>query len=298
MHPDNHQYFRYTTKSRLDKALKTLVGIIEGITIDSTINSREFAFLADWVQQCDDVRDRHPFNELVPVVEEAMRDGVLRDEEVTDILWLCDKLSEKAGFYDKATNDMQRLHGILCGILADGKVTDDELRGLSAWIDEHDHLKTMWPYDEIASIITGVMTDGKIDDGEQKMLQALFSDFVIIEDDTTITNPAITEAGTITGLCAVCPDISFQSACFCFTGSSARYKRDDLRAVVEQLGGKFTNNVSKSVDFLVIGSDGNPCWAYACYGRKVEAAVNLRKQGHKILLVHENDFHDAVADSE
>lgn len=58
----------------------------------------------------------------------------------------------------------------------------------------------------------------------------------------------------------------------------------------------FTNNVSKSTDYLVIGAEGNPCWAYACYGRKVEAAVNLRKEGYRIILVHENDFHDAVAD--
>ena len=296
MHPDSYPYFRYTTKSRLDKAVQTLVGIIKGITIDSAINNREVAFLADWVKQCDDVRHKHPFNELVPVVEEALRDGVLIGEEAADILWLCDKLSETSGFYDRATNDMQQLHGILCGILADGNVTEGELKGLSEWLDEHDHLKTIWPYDEIASIITAVMSDGKIDGAEQKMLQALFCEFVKIDDDATITNPAIIEGEAVCGLCAVCPEITFESACFCFTGTSSRYRRDDLRAVVEGLGGKFTNNVSKSVDFLIIGADGNPCWAYACYGRKVEAAVNLRKQGHKILLVHENDFHDAVSD--
>lgn len=53
---------------------------------------------------------------------------------------------------------------------------------------------------------------------------------------------------------------------------------------------------SKKVNYLVVGGEGNPCWAYACYGRKVEKAVELRRQGHPIVIVHENDFHDAVLD--
>ncbi|RPI99888.1 MAG: NAD-dependent DNA ligase, partial [Deltaproteobacteria bacterium] len=83
---------------------------------------------------------------------------------------------------------------------------------------------------------------------------------------------------------------------FCFTGASSRYKRSELKDIVIRFGGKCTNNVAKFLDYLVIGAEGNPCWAYACYGRKVEAAVKLRKEGHKLLLVHENDFHDAIAD--
>ena len=55
--------------------------------------------------------------------------------------------------------------------------------------------------------------------------------------------------------------------------------------------------VSRYLNYLVIGAEGNPCWSYACYGRKVEKAVELRRAGAQILLVHENDFHDAVADA-
>jgi len=54
--------------------------------------------------------------------------------------------------------------------------------------------------------------------------------------------------------------------------------------------------VTRRVNYLVVGADGNPCWAYACYGRKVEKTVALRKKGSAILIVHENDVHDAIAD--
>ena len=46
----------------------------------------------------------------------------------------------------------------------------------------------------------------------------------------------------------------------------------------------------------MVGNSGNPCWAYACYGRKIEEAVTLRKAGAKVVIVNETDFWDAVDD--
>lgn len=37
-----------------------------------------------------------------------------------------------------------------------------------------------------------------------------------------------------------------------------------------------------------------PCWACSCYGRKVEQVVKLRKEGCRITINHENDFHDEM----
>ncbi len=94
----------------------------------------------------------------------------------------------------------------------------------------------------------------------------------------------------------MCPEIEFSGATFCFTGAFSKYTRKELAATVERLGGNFSPNITKGVRYLIIGANGNPCWAYACYGRKVEKAIELRKSGARMLLVHENDFQDAVAD--
>ncbi len=69
-------------------------------------------------------------------------------------------------------------------------------------------------------------------------------------------------------MCAVCPEISFADAVFCLTGASHRYTRSEFEELIFSLGGKVAGGVSKKVDYLVVGADGNPCWAYACYGRK------------------------------
>ena len=65
---------------------------------------------------------------------------------------------------------------------------------------------------------------------------------------------------------------------------------------IQKLGGVVVGSVSGRLNYLFIGGDGNPCWSYACYGRKVEKAIELRKAGAEIVIVHEYDLHDALED--
>ena len=296
MHPDHLAYAKFTSRARLEKAVNSLLGLVEGVAIDNAINQSEITFLNHWLAEHVDVRDRHPFNELIPVVQSAVADGVITQDEHDDVVWLCERL-RSTEYFDQTTADLQRLHAILGGIVSDGQITEDELRGLSTWLQAHEHLKTCWPYDEIDSLIVGILKDKKIDAQEHALLKSFFSEFVAISDDRTINRPLVSESTNIVGLCAVCPEIEFIASTFCFTGASSQHTRKSLGATVERLGGIVAPNVTRTVKYLVIGADGNPCWAYACYGRKVERAVELRKSGVRVLIVHENDFHDAVADA-
>jgi hypothetical protein len=295
MHTDQREYFKFTGRSRLEKSINSLLGIIEGISVDSIINREEIKFLNLWLEEHQELKDLHPYREFLPVVEGAISDGKLTTEEKEDILWLCEKL-RSTEFFDGATADIQRLHAMLGGIASDGTITEAELKGLSEWLSDHEHLKTSWPYEEVGSLITGVLSNKRIDSFEQKILMDFFTEFVSILDNRTVVSPKLSVNGNIGGLCAVCPEIDFSGKKFCFTGTSFKYTRSEFAQLVVQLGGEFVNSVSANLDYLIIGADGNPCWAYACYGRKVEKAVDLRKAGSRLLLVHENDFHDAVAD--
>lgn len=296
MHEDHRKYFNFTGRSRIDKSVNSLLGIIEGISIDSEINSAEIDFLHLWIEDKQELRDRHPFNELIPVIEHALADRVLTEDEKEDIVWLCRRLIS-GEFYDQVTTDLQRLHAVVGGVIADTKVSEQELRGLSDWIDEHDHLRGCWPYDEIGSLVTTVLADRVVDEKEHEMLFRYFSEFISLLDSKTIASAPVSSEGSIVGLCAVCPDVAFPERIFSFTGASARYPRSRLTETVTRLGGSVASGPGKKVDYLVIGADGNPCWAFACYGRKVEKAVELRKSGVKIMIIHESDFHDAVLDA-
>lgn len=296
LHSDHEDYLRFTGPARLDKAVNSLLGILEGVTVDSRVTEGELAFLVKWVEAHEEYRNIHPFNELLPVLAEALADGVLASEEREDLVWLCRRL-RSTDYYDAATADMQRLHAMMAGIAADGVISAEELLGLSRWLEEHEHLRRCWPYDEVDSLVTGVLSDGSIDEREQLMLVSFFSEFVSVTDRRTMARPLVQVAATLQGLCAVCPAIEFSGCLFCFTGASLKYTRSQFSALVQRLGGRVSNSVTRDLDYLVIGADGNPCWSYSCYGRKVEQSIALRKKGSRLLLVHENDFHDAVANT-
>jgi len=296
MQKDLPSYFNFTGKARLEKSINSLLGIVEGISADAKINPTEVGFLRNWISEHLAVAEKHPFNELLPVVMRALDDGILTEDEQQDIVWLCERL-RSTEYFNLITADMQRLHAVVGAIAADGEVTEGELRGLSVWLADHDYLKTCWPYDEIDSLVTKVLSDGRIDEQEHRLIQGFFAEFVALYDDRAIASPLVAENALLMGLCAVCPEISFAESTFCFTGESSKYSRSELSGLVQGLGGTVVSGVSGKLDYLVIGADGNPCWAYACYGRKVEKAVELRKQGKRIVLVHEHDFHDAVVDA-
>lgn len=291
----DRSYFKYTTKSRLDKAINSLLGIVQGISIDGMINDREMAYLASWIAEHGGGEQLHPFSELLPVLRNALADGRLDDEERADLRWMCDQF-RSAEFFDKVTGDLQRLHSMLGGVGADGEISEEELRQLRGWLEEHSHLQSCWPYDEVSSIITGVLADGRIDETEHELLRAFFGDFTEASDRKVLSGSLVRIPQEVAGICAACPEVRFAGMKFCFTGESSRFTREELFATVERLGGTVVSAVSGKVNFLVVGSEGNPCWAFACYGRKVQKALELRKDGARIMLVHETDFHDAVAD--
>ncbi|MBO8136758.1 MAG: BRCT domain-containing protein [Desulfotomaculum sp.] len=293
-------YFRkYTFKSELDKAIHTLEGILKGIVIDNNVNKKEIEELTAWYNYYKNLVKKHPFSELIPTIAAALDDNFLDDEELKNLLWLCNNLKPDSVYYDVITNDIQKLHGILHGILADNIITQEEIVGLRDWINENNHLIGSYPYDEINSVITTVLADGVLDEEEKKLLKTLFAEFVDLNVSSTIDKIEISklkEQININGICATCPEIFIQGRVFCFTGKSSKTKRSVIKDTIESAGGIFKNTVSKQVDYLVVGDNGNPCWAFACYGRKVEEAIKLRKNGHHIMIVHENDFWDSLED--
>ncbi len=293
-------YFRqYTLNAETDKALHTLEGILRGIAIDQSINISEIQEVVNWYEKYRDLVYAHPFSELIPVIANAISDGILEQSEMADILWLCNNFRTTRVFYDVVTSDIQKLEGVLHGIISDNVITAEEMLGLKAWLNENEHLAKTYPYDEVYSIALAVMADGVVSEQEQTMLKAFFSEFADIRSSEIINVADIQRVKAeinIHGICSTCPEIVFPNKIFCFTGTSSKTTRQGFANIVTSIGARFVNNVTQETNYLVIGNEGNPCWAFSCYGRKVEQAVNLRKSGLGILIIHEHDFWDALED--
>jgi hypothetical protein len=288
-------YEKFTGLARLDRDVHELEGLLRGIAADGRVLPQEVVALRRWCDQHDDADRMSPFDSLVPRVRAAIEDGVLTDDERADVLWLCERTRTPSAYYSVATSDMQRLHGVLAGIGADGAIVERELRSLREWMEGADHLRGTWPYDEIDGLITGVLSDGKIDEEEHRFLVAFTSEFLRATTNLVLESP-FEESLIRFGVCASCPEIVFKDRRFCFTGESPAGARRHLEQVVAQLGGEPLPRVRADLDYLIVGAEGGKSWAFSCYGRKVEAAVKLRKSGARLTIAHEFDFWDAAAD--
>ena len=49
--------------------------------------------------------------------------------------------------------------------------------------------------------------------------------------------------------------------------------------MVRKLDGIPKNNAVAQLDYLVVGAQSSPCWAYSTYGRKIEAVIENREKG-------------------
>ncbi|RZK15280.1 MAG: hypothetical protein EOO43_15295 [Flavobacterium sp.] len=294
---DDYKLKIYTAKSQADKAIHSLKGILLGINLDGEINEAEVNELHQWAIAHNDLIHRNPFNEFMTIIEETVSERIPAKETVEDLFWLTQKYEYDSYYFNAVTTDLQTLHGLCHGILADGEITEQEVFNLHKWLQENEHLNTYYPYDEIRSLILSIVSDRKVDEEEKLVLKAYFNQFIKLQDQAI--NAQIqkeTEEVNISGLCTSEPEVIFSGRTFCITGVLKIGTREELHAAITRLGGIPTESVTRKTDYLIVGDNGNPAWAFSCYGRKVEKAVSMRKEGHTIVLIHEFDFADIIAD--
>lgn len=249
---DNAEYYRFTRPARLDKAIHTLEGFLDGIAADGKVNNAELRSLTFWISEHKEFANRHPFNEIIARLDDALSDGIFDEEERADVLWLCNKFTSDDTFYNAVTSDMQRLHGLLGGIAADDVITKEELVTLQNWLDDHQHLKRIYPFDELDAIILGVLKDGIIDEKEHEALLDFFAEFLSHSGHRAVELPVGDKSNFLPGVCAACPEIEFSDAVFCFTGRSECCSRVKLADIVEQLGGRFSNSTVLDLSLVYV----------------------------------------------
>lgn len=292
-------YRKFTGPAELHKAVNTLSGIVAGITTDMKISEDEINELSNWCMLHQHLEKKHPFNELIPLIRNAYQDGVISTEESEDIIWLCNNFVSVDQYYDLTTSSLQFLMGMLHGIMADGELSDEEIRHLQTWITANSFLVGCYPFDELESLISAILLDGIITQEEREVLTAFIGEFIDTSMSYNINENVLKELKSkysIEGVCSICQEIDFAESVFCFTGKSDRGSRKEIASIIENCGGKYIDRVTKGTNYLIVGNSGNPCWAYSCYGRKIEQAVELRKNGVKIKIINEVDFWDILED--
>jgi hypothetical protein len=281
----------FTRRQRSETMLATLRGLIEGITADKKINSIEHGYLLQWLEHHADLGMHLPYGELFTHIQNALNDLVLTNEEKEEILCGIDAIG-RPQYYDRLTTGLRELQAMLSAIAVDQVINVEEVDGLRTWLQNHESLKSHWPYDEVDTLVTQALLDRRIEEDEHARLKAYFGAFRV--DGRSIGDlPSSVDTGE--ALFSTDPDIQFHGRNFCLTGASKRATRRCITECIGRAGGITLGHVTNCLHYLVVCDGGNQAWTFSCYGRKVEAAIHHRRSGAPLVLVRENDLWDSLA---
>lgn len=186
-------------------------------------------------------------------------------------------------------NDMKRslaaLLGIAQGVLCDGKLSDEEIRFLNDWLTANDAIAASWPGDIIHQRIGAVLEDGIVTEIERAHL---------VETLQQLVDGTLDDLSASTHVTQLAFDnierVDFAGARFCLTGDFIFAPRSVCEAAIEQRGGIVSGNIVKKLRYLVVGGLGSPEWKHGSFGTKIEQAIQYKREGLPILIVHENDW--------
>jgi NAD-dependent DNA ligase len=275
----------FLSKKIITDTFGTLLGLTEGIYADKQIRKSEVDALANWLIKNVALENRQPFSSIFSAIKDALADGVLTEEELKDIQFVCKNVLANYG-----DNELKKIRGLASGISSDGELNESEWSVLQQWVKENIALKGAWPYDEIETLAFKHIKTANLTSDEHHMIVSYFNDFCGI---STVGTPTT----KIHGICSLSPDIDAHEKVFCVTGKSKKFSDKEITDKIMNCGGTYKTEISTAVDYLIVCSNVERLWHYSCSGRKVELAMELRKTGHSIQLIHEFDFLDYVEDA-
>jgi len=189
-----------------------------------------------------------------------------------------------------ADRDIQELLGLMKGVLADGHVCDAEVVALEEWTTSHPWAHDIWPVNVLVKRLKVILDDGIVDEEERRELTELLQKATGERPDaSTAMNGA-----TRLPLDDPPPPVGFEQSQFVFTGKFAYGTRRRCEDAVVDRGGATGSSVTRSTNFVVIGTLASAQWALSSYGRKIQKAVELRSEGVPIAIVSEEHWVEAL----
>lgn len=180
--------------------------------------------------------------------------------------------------------------GLCKGIICDGVVNDAETVALKQWMRANPDATVTYPGNHLATRLVHMLEDGVIDEDERSELRDLLFDLTGERPDleSDMNGPATFP------LDVPPPTLFFDRKEYVFTGIFAAGSRKFCESQVVQRGGRVSASLTGRADVLVIGVMSSPAWIESTHGRKIEAAMRMKQQGHRIAIVSEPHWLEAL----
>lgn len=178
------------------------------------------------------------------------------------------------------------LVGMCHGVLADGKVNDDEIMYMRKWLHKNAKFLKSYPLNIVFRRIETILKDGIIDQVERDDLYRMLSDVV----GGTFRQIENAGASSTTLPVQQVKHINFQGSAFCFTGRFIFGQRNVCEEAVINKGAVAHKNVTKNLNYLVIGDLASRDWIATTHGTKIQKALDYQESGSPIEVISEESW--------
>ena len=267
-----------------EKAVLGLRGILTGVVADQKLNDQELLFLDVWLKSQEALNSDGDVIDLLDLINDILEDGVITSDELNQLQDLINDIIAYRKFeFVGEEGRINELLGLIAGIAADQQIVDAEINSLKNWLSDNSDIKDAWPVNVISNRLDEILEDGIVTDEERSDL---------LETLKQITGSRFEETGLAYGMSTeFCEDevetINHEGSCFCFTGKFVSGSRSVVEKSAISKGAETKRDVSKAVNYLVIGILASRDWRFSSHGRKIEKAVKLRGQGVPIRVISE-----------
>lgn len=276
-----------------EKLLNDLLGVCEGLTADKTLSEDEAVFLDGWLKESRGLLIDDPdVLDIQDLVQDILKDSVVTADELEDLQGLLDCVCRhRAVGYPFRSRDqaIQRLLGLSRALIADRELSDLEIRYLQHWLGRCREFTHAWPFSGLSKRLSSVLADRVVTAEEREDLIDALAKLVggaFIESGSAVGNA--TRAHEMDGLHT--DEIRIPGSTFLFTGKFILGPRKKCEELVSRYGGSIASNISRQVNYLVVGTLSSRDWKHEAFGRKVEAAMQLRQEGHPVAVVSEEHW--------
>ena len=176
------------------------------------------------------------------------------------------------------------LIGLSKGIVADGIVNQTEAEFLLSWLIQNQGNSNPIILNLLSKVAV-MLEDGVLDEDESEELLSVLRK--LTGEPGEIGEVA---KSTTLPIDSPQPSVEFNGTIFLFTGTFAYGTRKDCHAIAESSGARVSKTVTKSLNYLVLGTYVTDSWAHETYGRKIEKAMEYQKTGCPISIITEEHW--------
>ena len=286
---------RIHRESNKHKALESLLGILYGISADNTLNTLEIIFLDTWLKENTFLQEDPDAIDILDCTGDILKKNSITTEEAEDLFNLIGSILEyrttdQSRDQDRASANT--LTGIIQGVTADTIILDEEILSLNRWLKHNP--TTAWPAPIIKDQLKKILADKIITVAEKDSLKNLLA---------SLGATKLTKTGSVSGLTAtfgttIPEKIIVTEKIFCFTGTFIYGNRSACENLVFELGGKTVKNITQKTNYLILGEFPSRDWITSSYGLKIQAALELKKEGRSIELLTEETWFNLIKNAQ